>query len=388
MKNFLKAILPIVLIAGCYSTIDKKPSEKAKEDSTSYYPPAPVTISKAEYRRYYRAAQEFYENELQSSHFNGQFLVAKKGQLIYEKNAGFERLYGKDTMSSHSPLQLASVSKTFTGMGILKLWEEGKLQISDEVSKYLIGFPYPGVTIKTLLNHRSGLPNYVHVMELLGWDKNRIVSNEDVLQFLIDNKKKLQVGTPNRGFSYCNTNFALLALIIERVSGKPYPVFMKETFFAPLQMNDTYVFTMSDSARAIPSYNWRNRQEAFTFLDAVYGDKNVFSTANDMLKWDNALVYGNLFKPATLDSAYSGYSYEKRGIKNYGLGWRMLEYPTGEKIIYHNGWWHGSNTVFARLLQDSATIIILGNRFDKNIYHAKKLFPVFGKYDAEEDTDE
>jgi CubicO group peptidase (beta-lactamase class C family) len=388
MKNLLKVILPFVLMAGCYSTIDKSKPEIAKADSLVNYPPTPPKVSEPEFKRYYKAAQEFYESQLERSHFNGEFLVAKNGQVIYEKNSGFTRFQTKDSMSAHSSLQLASVSKTFTGMAIMKLWEEGKLQLSDEVSVYLPEFPYKGVTIRTLLNHRSGLPNYVHVMELFGWNRNKIATNQDVLKFLTDNKKKLQVGSPDRGFSYCNTNYALLALVIEKISGIPYPQFMQETFFTPLQMNDTYVFTMSDSSRSIPSYNWRGRQEVFTFLDAVYGDKNIFSTAQDMLKWDIALVYGNLFKPATLDSAYRGYSYEKPGIKNYGLGWRMLNYPTGEKIIYHNGWWHGSNTVFARLLQDSATIIILGNKFNRNIYHAKQLFPVFGKYETDEDTEE
>lgn len=391
MRNCLYTYVIIsFFLSGCYYTVIDKKNKSAKDisglDSVSMA--ADSGISKTEYARYYEAAEQFYENVLQKSHFSGEFLVAKKGEIIFEKYAGYSRIASKDSLTANSALHLASVSKTFTGMATLKLWEEGKLEINDEVSKYLIGFPYKGVTIKTLLNHRSGLPNYVHVMEQLGWDKRRIVTNTDVLQFLIDKKKNLQVGVPDRSFHYCNTNYALLALIIEKAGGVPYPQYIYENFFGPLGMTDSYVFTMADSAKSLPSYDWKNRQEAFTFLDVVYGDKNIYSTARDLLKWETALTYGNMFKQATLDSAYKGYSYEKKGIKNYGLGWRMLEYPNNEKIIFHNGWWHGNNTVFARLIQDSATIIILGNKYNRNIYQAKKLFTAFGDYDGEVEADE
>ena len=387
MKNLVYYILLISFFtSGCYySTIKKnKPQPALVKDSVTHAP----AVSETEFKRYYNASEQFYEKVLERSGFSGEFLVAKKGEIVFEKYAGYGHIDAKDSLNANSALHLASVSKTFTGMAVLKLWEQGKLQIGDEASVYLPGFPYEGVTVKSLLNHRSGLPNYVHVMDQMGWDRKKIVYNEDVLQFLVANKDKLQVARPDRSFHYCNTNYALLALIIERVSGLPYPQYIYENFFAPLGMTNSYVFTMSDSSRALPSYNNRNKQEAFTFLDAVYGDKNIYSTARDLLKWETAISYGNLFKQSTLDSAYAGYSYEKKGIKNYGLGWRMLEYPNNEKIIYHNGWWHGNNTVFARILKDSATIIILGNRYNRNIYMAKKLFPAFGDYATDEDTEE
>lgn len=387
--SFIHIIIFCFVISGCYyTTIDKNRQGVPATTADSLHAAADSGLSKTEIARYYDAAEAFYENVLQKSHFSGEFLVAKKGEVIFEKYAGYGHLDQKDSLTENSALHLASVSKTFTAMATLKLWEEGKLQINDEVSAYLAGFPYKGVTVKTLLNHRSGLPNYVHVMEQLGWNRKKIVTNEDVLQFLIQKKKNLQTGAPDRSFHYCNTNYALLALVIEKVSGVPYPQYIYENFFAPLGMTNSYVFTMSDSAKSLPSYNWKNKQEAFTFLDAVYGDKNIYSTARDLLKWETALTYGNMFKPATLDSAYKGYSYEKKGIKNYGLGWRMLEYPNNDKIIFHNGWWHGNNTVFARLIKDSATIIILGNKYNRNIYQAKKLFTAFGDYATEEETDE
>lgn len=387
MKNLFIYIVYFLLTPGCfYSTIKKKPDPATVTvDSTRLGDPP---IPEVEMTKYKSASEEFYKRILERSHFSGEFLVAKKGEVIYEKYAGYEDGRKQNPINDNSALHLASVSKTFTAMGVLKLWEEGKLNISEPASTYLPGFDYEGVTVKTLLNHRSGLPNYLHVMEQLGWDRKQVVHNEDILQFLITKKKQLQVGRPDRSFHYCNTNYALLALIIERVSGLPYPQYMYETFFAPLGMTNSYVFTMSDSARALPSFNQKNQREAFTYLDAVYGDKNIYSTARDLLKWETALTYSEMFKKETLDSAYSGYSYEKKGIKNYGLGWRMLEYPNNEKIIFHNGWWHGNNTVFARIIKDSATVIILGNKYNRNIYQATKLFPAFGDYHSDEDTDE
>lgn len=378
--------LSLFFLSGCYyTTIDKnrkKTTEKPQETA-----PARL-IPTADFERFYQASDEFYGSVLKKSGFSGGFLVAKKGEIIYENYTGICRKGTADSLCANSALHLASVSKTFTGMAVLKLWEEGRLNIEEEASVYLPGFNYPGVTVKTLLNHRSGLPNYTHVMEQMGWNRNTIMYNQDILDFLIKRKKELPVGRPDRSFHYCNTNYALLAVIIENVSGLPYPQYMQENFFAPLDMTDTYVFTMADSARTLPSYNWKGQQEAFTYLDAVYGDKNIYSTPRDLLKWESALSYGQLFKPETLHAAYTGYSYEKKGINNYGLGWRMLEYPDKEKIIFHNGWWHGNNTVFARMIKDSATVIILGNRFNKNIYQARKLFAAFGDYATDEDTEE
>jgi CubicO group peptidase (beta-lactamase class C family) len=163
---------------------------------------------------------------------------------------------------------------------------------------------------------------------------------------------------------------------------------MKQAFFEPLGMTHTFVFSMDMADRVVPSYNWKNQQEAFTYLDAVVGDKNIYSTPRDLLRWDMALSYGSLFKASSLDSAYAGYSYEKKGIKNYGLGWRLYEFPTGKKVIYHNGWWHGNNTVFSRLTQDSATIIVLGNKYNRRIYDAKKIYAAFDGYGMEAQGDD
>ena len=389
MKTALSFVLAIYILKACTYTSGNGETNKEIDTSTKVTNTAAAPLSKAEIAAYERVAEAFYEKALDRPSFNGSFLVAKHGQIIFERYHGFFDIKKrKDSLNPNSAFHIASISKTFTGMAVLKLWEEGKLQLGDDLNKYFPNFPYQGVTIKMLLSHRSGLPNYVHYLDKYHWDRKQFITNEGVLQSLYTYKPPLQFNVGKR-FSYCNTNFALLALIIEKVSGQPYAQYLQNTFFKPLGMNDTYVFSIADTATAMPSFEFNGRRFPLEYLDLVYGDKNIYSTARDLLKWDQALYPSTgFFKTATLDSAYTPYSFEKPGIKNYGLAWRMFVYPNGKKIIYHNGWWHGNNTVLTRLMQDDATIIVLGNRRNNNIYHVKPLFEAFSHYNGDEEMDQ
>jgi CubicO group peptidase (beta-lactamase class C family) len=361
-------------------------SSLSPADSTSQevsHAPIPAP----ELARYINEVDDFYEKKFNRSSFSGAFLVAKNGQIIYERYKGFSDLSKKDSITHNDAFHIASISKTFTGMAVMRLVEEGRVQLSDTLGKFFPGFPYQGITVKMLLSHRSGLPNYAYYLEKLKWDKKLRVTNQDILQTLYDHQPPLDF-VSGRRFAYCNTNYALLALIIEKMTGMPYHDYMKTAFFDPLGMQDTYVYTLADSARAMPSYEYNGRKWGFDYLDLVYGDKNIYSTVRDLLKWDQALYSNKFFKQSTLDSAFAPYSFEKPGIKNYGLGWRMFCYPTGKKIVYHNGWWHGNNTVLTRLIQDSATIIVLGNKRNNNIYRVKPLFEVFGHYNGKEELEQ
>jgi CubicO group peptidase (beta-lactamase class C family) len=382
MKNILYLSFLTFLIPSCSS---KSNNLKNPVEDTFYIVPTAGKINSQDFTRYYNTAKTFYDTFLVPRGFNGAMLVAKSGSIIFEAYHGYSNIVKKDTINEHSAFHLASVSKTFTAMGILRLAEEGKLRLDDSLNVYFPAFPYHGITIKMLLNHRSGLPNYVYFLQQLGWDIHKISTNQDVLNYLVQYKPPI-THLPGKRFNYCNTNFALLALIIEKVTGKSYAQFLKDTFFTRLKMNDTYVFSMADSARAMPSYDWRWRPEVFNFLDGEYGDKNVYSTARDLLKWDQALYSRRLFSQQTLDSAFTPYSNEKPCIKNYGLGWRMNVYPNGKKIVFHTGWWHGNNSLLVHLVEDSATIIVLGNKFNRAIYDAKKLANMFQHYfDTDED---
>jgi CubicO group peptidase (beta-lactamase class C family) len=375
---------------SCNSTPDTK-KNILKDSIAIIQLPSPGKITASEIKNIKNACQAWYDSVLLPKGFNGGILVAKEGNIVFEKYSGTGHLPGNDTISQNTPLHIASISKTFTAMAVLKLWQDGKLNIDDELSKYFPAFNYAGITIRCLLNHRSGLPNYNYFMEKLGWDKTRFVKNEDILNYLITYKAALPDVLPaNTHFSYCNTNYALLALLIEKITGLTYGGYTSSTFFIPLQMKNSYIFSLADTLKAIPSYNWRGTPETFNFLDQVYGDKNIYTTPRDLLIWDRALSSGLIFTEETLNQAYAAYSNEKQGLRNYGLGWRMNIFPDGNKIIYHNGWWHGSNATFIRLLKEKATIIVIGNKFTRAVYHAKVLAAVFGNYylpvDEEETT--
>lgn len=331
-------------------------------------------------KKLFNASEIFYKEDLLKTRFNGSIIVSKNGKIVFEAYNGLTQINKGESIDSATSFHLASVSKTFTGMAILKLWEEKQLQIDDLLTVYLPTFPYADITLRDLLSHRSGLPNYLYFMETLGWDSHETLTNEELLDFMIKKREKLDVGRRNANFDYCNTNYVLLALVIEKVSKMSYANFLNQTFFKPIGMRNTFVYSPNMQEKVLPSYKFNNQKENFTFLDAVYGDKNIYSTVRDMLKWDIALNNGKLFEKSTLDEAYKGYSYERKGIKNYGLGWRLYEFPSGKKIIYHNGWWHGNNTVFIRSPNDSTTIVVLGNKFNRNIYQAKKILGIYAGY--------
>lgn len=327
-------------------------------------------------REFYKAAAEhMYDSILEKHNFNGSILVAKNGEILLEDYQGYSNFITKESITASTAFHLASVSKTFTGMAIMKLWEENKLSLDDSLQSFFPGFPYPGITVRMLLSHRSGLPNYVYFMtQDPGWRK-KIATNNDMLQFMIDKKPALY-GYPDRGFHYCNTNFSLLALIVEKVSGQTFPEYMKNTIFTPLGMTHTFIFSKKDSADYQPSYQPNNRPFPLEPVDCIYGDKNVYSTVRDMFLWDQAIYDNKVVSQATYAEATKPYSLERPSMHNYGLGWRLMMLPNS-KIIYHNGWWHGNNTVFTRLVDDTATIIILSNRFNKAIYSGMKIGTVF-----------
>lgn len=381
--------LLVIFSSACTSSSSKGANNQQDTSLHIIQLPEPAQLAAAERQRIAAACQEFYDTMLKPKGFNGGIIVAKGGNIVFEKYTGTGHIPGRDSITANTPFHVASVSKTFTAMAILKLAEEGKIKLDEELSKYFPKFNYPGITIRTLLSHRSGLPNYAYFMEDLGWDKNTWMTNLDMFSWMTLNKSLIQnIGVPNTRFTYCNTNYALLALLVQVASGKEFAQYLKETFFDPLQMKNTFVFTTADSSRVIPSYDWKGRLMPFNFLDAVYGDKNVYTTCRDLLTWDRALKSGKLFKAETLQEAYTPYSNEKPGVRNYGLGWHLNIYPTGKKIIYHNGWWHGNNAVFIRLLDEDASIILTGNRFTSAIYKARKLANIFGNYDIPDEEEE
>ena len=344
-------------------------------------------LSNDEKERLIAEVKAKYETILGNKGFSGQILIAKNGEVIFEDYKGFSNFSDKTAILPETPIHLASISKTFTGMAALKLWEEDKLDLKAPVTKYISNFPYASVTIEQLLSHRSGLPDYTYFMEPNKYKtvkvKNKrgrwvkklklikaetpfrqgLYNNQDVLDYMVA-KRPAPAAMPNRVFKYCNTNFVMLALIIEKITGQDFPTYMAETIFKPLKMENTFVFSNKSIDKYTPSYNARMVPYKIEKYDCIYGDKNIYSTARDMYLWDKALTEATYVKQSTLEMAYQPQSPTNKYHHNYGLGWRILTKPNEERLVYHNGWWHGNNTVFTRLIGESATIIILGNWFN------------------------
>lgn len=375
LKNLLYAIL-IIGYTACTSSGSK---ENIVKDPLPNHSTASKKLSPAEFAYYHDQVKRHFDLTLLNKYFNGQILVAKNGVVVFEEYIGYADIKKKDTMTAETPLHIASAGKTFCAMAILHLAEEGKLNLDDSLTHFFPGLPYHGITIKMLLSHRSGLPNYLYYLSSLK-KKDTCYTNQDVLNSLYDLQPKIAF-RPNTRFGYSNTNFVLLAMIIEKITGQSYPSYLKKIFFDPLQMNHTHVHVVNDSITATSSFQWNGSYWKPDPFDCTYGDKNIYTTVRDMLKWDQAL-YGNLlFKKQTLDSAFTPRSNERRSVHNYGWGWRMLNLPNGKKIIYHNGRWHGTNAVFARLTDANATIIIIGNKYDRRIYSsATTSYDIFGEY--------
>jgi CubicO group peptidase (beta-lactamase class C family) len=389
-RSYICTLFLIILSLTCFSSCGSFHKEPETDDSLGkpISLPTPPAINPEYVKQVANVCNNWYNQFLKKSAFYGGMIVAKNGNILFEKYNGVAHVGYNDSINANTPLHIASVSKTFTAMAVLKLWQDKKLNIDDQFSKYFPEFNYPGVTVRSLLNHRSGLPNYVYFMDEIGWSAKTFVTNLDVLKTLISKKNVLRnINPPNKHFAYCNTNYALLALLIEKVTSMTYPEYLKKSIFEPLKMNNSFVYRDKDSARTTPSYDYRNYQAVFINLDKVYGDKNIFSTPQDLLKWDRLLSSGLYLNKVTLDEAYKPYSNEKSGVRNYGLGWRMYNFPH-KKIIYHNGWWHGSNAVFIRLIEEDATIIVIGNKYNRNIYKAKELIGIFTGPISTENDDE
>lgn len=376
VKNIFYITGLLFLLYGCNQASPSIPVE----DSLQYYPPTPGKMNKQEFRQYNRVLTSFFDSMLVRRGFYGGILIAKDGEILYEKYAGYTDNQKAFQITDTTSLHIASTSKTFTGIAILRLVQENKLSLNDSVQRFFPNLPYPGVTVKMLLSHRSGLPNYLYFINNKNWDKNKTVTNADVIQLLYSEKPRKDFDAGRR-FSYSNTNYVLLASIVEKITGTPFPVYMQQKFFQPLQMNHTYVCTMHEMDCSVKSFNYNGSVWDNDNMEGTYGDKNIYSTPKDLLKWDQALYTEHLVNKALLDSAFTPYSLERPSVHNYGLGFRMLMLPNGKKVIYHFGRWHGFNSAFARLTDEKATIIILGNKYNRNIYRAAHLaYDIFGEY--------
>lgn len=325
--------------------------------------------------------------------FNGSVSVAQNGAVSYKRSFGYADFRNNIPNGDSSQFSLASVSKVFTATAVLQLRDRGKLKLDDPFAKYFPAFPHPGITIRHLLSHTSGLPDYELYEEAIDANPDKIFTNADVLPVLAAWKEPLYF-KPGERWEYSNTNFCLLALLTEKLSGMPFTRYVEKYIFAPAGMAHTRFDVNAPPARQgnrvvnheypwlfsaemqnvddMKKYRWRLYN-----LSGFAGQGNITTTTADMLRFDRALYSGKLLKPATLEEAFTptklndGQNADADigiGQASYGLGWFMFTDTSGGRTVWHTGGVPGSLSVFMRNTTRKQTLILFDNAFNTGVY--------------------
>jgi CubicO group peptidase (beta-lactamase class C family)/outer membrane protein OmpA-like peptidoglycan-associated protein len=310
---------------------------------------------------------------------NGSFLIAEKDKIIYNKSFGYANEETKEKLNENSVFELASCSKQFTAMAIMMLKEKGKLNLDDSLSKFIpqLSF-YKNITIRNLLNHTSGIPDYTKWMDSL-YDNLKIATNKDVISFFAKYKPKVHFA-PNDKWEYSNTGYAFLATIIEKVSGLTYAYFLDSAIFKPLKMNNTFIYHRFLSPKKIDNYavgywysdslsnyilpNILKELRFVIWLDGIVGDGSIHSTVMDLFKWDRALCTTKLVSKESMNEIFSDAILNDKSKTNYGFGWQVDSTTDCGKIVWHDGGWPGYVTYIERQIDNGKTIIMLQNHND------------------------
>ncbi|MCK4569094.1 MAG: beta-lactamase family protein [Bacteroidales bacterium] len=302
--------------------------------------------------------------------FNGAVAYLEQGCLIYQKSFGLSNFRTKDTLSITSPFQLASVSKMFTAMSAMILKEDGLLDLNADIKAYLPNFPYDSVTTKMLLTHRSGLSRYMSLAHDKWTNKTIPLTNDDMLALFEENIPDPYF-LPDKGFHYCNTNYALIASVVEAISGMPYAEFVQQRIFDPVGMGNSSVYHM-DHDTAVSFYvetevmghrykSWRPIRVRNEYLNGVTGDKGIYTSIEDLAKFDQAITANRLVSETTMREAFTrGSPTYWRRKDNYGFGWRIRE--SEDSTAFHFGWWKGYRAYYIRDMKNSKTLIVLTNK--------------------------
>ena len=296
--------------------------------------------------------------------FSGNVLVNYRGHKIYHKTVGYANPRKRTSLEKGMPYQLASVSKQFTAVAVMLLQDQNKIAYTDTVTQYLPQFPYKAITVRQLLNHTSGLPNYMWIVEH-HWNKEEDPYNDDVVDLLAEHDLRLYF-RPGTRFYYSNTGYAVLARIVEKASGQTFGDYLDKHIFKPLGMNNTFVYSSAldkdypDRVKGFRPYGRYYREVPENRHDGVVGDKGIYSTAEDLYKWDKALYNNKILDEKQKELAFSKATLENGNDINYGFGFR-LKVKNGKQVVYHNGLWNGFRTSLKRHVEDSFSVIVLNN---------------------------
>ncbi|MFM9840426.1 MAG: serine hydrolase [Cyclobacteriaceae bacterium] len=294
--------------------------------------------------------------------FNGTVLIGEKGKVLYKKAFGIANSQNQEKLTTVSSFNLASVSKQFYAMMAMMLKEQGKLNYDDLVQKYLPIFPYPTITVRHLLNQTSGLPEYFDIaanaMSLLD-----TLTNQSMLELLAYKKVPLSF-QPGERWEYCNTNYTTLASVIEKASGIAPDVFFQKYIAVPLKMKDSYIYHLKmksyPNSRVFGFHTEadKNVLDDLIRVDGIVGDGNVYSSVEDLYKWDQALYTDKLVKQSTFKEAITPAKLLNGEATKYGFGWGIEEVG---KTVAHTGGWAAFRTIIVRYIDKNQTLILLDN---------------------------
>ncbi len=312
--------------------------------------------------------------EWEKNQFSGVLLVAQHGKPIVWQATGYRNFEQKIKLKKTDLFELASVSKQFTSMMIMKLESEGRIRYEDTLGKYIPGLPYHGITIRHLLTHTSGLPDYQAIMDAY-WDKSKIAGNADAIEFL---KRYPQAFHFRAGesYQYSNTGYLLLASVVEAVTGQDFIELVNQWIFKPLRMKNAG-FRTPQSRKEIKNfarghiYETEKKQytDADSFPSSNYtiwlghrkGPGRISASAQDLLKWDQALYTDKIINPAGLKQAFTPYTLTNGKVSNYGFGWVINPASGLGLLVHHSGDNPGYRTHIMRYVDKGYTVILLNN---------------------------
>lgn len=313
-----------------------------------------------------------------SKGFSGVVLLAKDGEVIFEKAIGYRSFEKEIPLEPTDVFEMASISKQFTAMMVMMCAEKGLLEYDDLLEKYL-ETPYSGITIRQLLTHTNGLPDYQEVMDK-HWDKSKVADNAAILEYLRIYQPPV-LAQPGQRYEYSNTAYVFLASIVEKVTRSDFIELSREWIFEPLGMNSTDIMTLEEKAQVAHFAAGHLKDDEGVYINAnkfhefdytVWlgnrkGPGRVSSTARDLLKWDQALYSEKLISKSTREVAFSPMVLNDGSKSNYGFGWDLdFESPWG-RIVSHTGDNPGYKTIIIRFIDQNKTLILLNN----NAHEAK-----------------
>ncbi|MFL2565750.1 MAG: serine hydrolase domain-containing protein [Parvicellaceae bacterium] len=360
--NFIILVISILFLKSCENSNDVNYKTTKNVDHSTTIRKS-IELLKTDARQ--NKIDDYFSRKYKRKQFNGNILFAENGKIISHKSYGYANLKTKEKLTENHSFQLASVSKPFTSVAILQLIENGQINLNDTLQKFFPNFPYEGITIHQLLCHRSGLSQYTHFCDAPDsiWpDKSKTINNQDVID-IISKINPLINYPPDRRYYYCNTNYLLLASIVKKISGIEFKQYLKENIFSPIDMNNSIVYDRTNFNDLImPTQGYENRTPwEDVYLNGVVGDKGVYSTTMDLLKFDRALEKNLLINDSLKKLAFSKKNKDYNRNKNYGYGFRLKEHNKYGKIVYHTGWWKGYRSYYIKVLKKDQTIIILNN---------------------------